>query len=386
MLGPDELPHETAFRQEYDSGDYPQALRLAVETARQQLPAASSGLRRGLGLASYVEFTGLGPSPIQQALGFALNGYETSVIRLEADCTVTVLTGVCSQGQGHETSLAQLAADALSVPLERVRVVAGDTDLVPYSSAATIASRSMTVGGGALVRSANALREKVIRLAAHRFEASPADCELVDAMVQVKGDPATALSLADIATHAWRGWDLPAGESAGLEERASYDPPNISYSYATHVAAVAVDEQTGLVGLEGLWVVHDCGTVVNPMIVDGQVHGGAAQGIGMALHEAFAYDEMGQPCAVTFMDYLLPVAGDVPDIDVVHLEYPSPFTPGGMKGLGEGGVIGAAAAVGNAVAAALPEIAGRLTASPITPTMIWQLLHEHADGEAHEHG
>lgn len=375
MLRRDELPCVTPFLQEYDSGDYVAALQEAMQLATKDRPG-EDGRRRGRGIASYVEFTGLGPSKVQQLVGFRLNGYETSVVRLEQDGSVTVLTGVSPQGQGLETSLAQLAADALALPVERVRLVHGDTDLVPYSSAGTIASRSMTVGGGALVLAGARLREKIIRIAANRFEASPGDCELIEGSVQVKGDPATRLPLAEIAQGAWLGWGLPEGEEPGLEERATYDPAGISYSYATHIADVAVDTETGIVDVEGYWVAHDCGTIVNPMIVDGQVCGGVAQGIGIALLEEATYGEENQPLMGTYMDYMLPLTTDVPDIVVTHLIHPSPNTPGGMKGLGEGGTIGAPAAIGNAIANAVPEIAERITGTPVTPAVIWSLLNE----------
>lgn len=375
MLTADELPFTTRFQQTYDSGDYIAALdetRALVESGRE--PAPADGRRRGVGYASHVEFTGLGPSVIQQLVGFHLNGFETSVVRLERDGTVTALTGGSLMGQGLETALAQLAADQMGVAVDGVRIVAGDSDVVPYSSAGSIASRSTVVAGGALVQSAGQLRSKVLDIAGHRLEADVGDLVLDAGSVHVRGTPMKSLSLAEIAETAWLGWDLPEGTPPGLEESATYDPPDITYSYAIHAAQVAVDADTGVVEVERYVVVHDCGVVVNPMIAEGQLQGGVAQGLGIATLEELVYDHDGQPSVSTYLDYLLPLSSDVPDLEIGHRETPSPHTPGGMKGLGEGGVIPAPAAVGNAIAAALPEIAGRLLDTPMSPSRLVELL------------
>ena len=200
------------------------------------------------------------------------------------------------------------------------------------------------------------------------------DIVLADGAAHVRGTPARSLAFDDIARAAWLGWDLPAGVGPGLEESATYDPPDITYSTATHAAQVAVDVETGVVEIERYVVAHDCGVVVNPMIADGQIQGGVAQGLGIATLEEVTYDDDGQPSVSTYLDYLLPLSNDVPTVEIRHLETPSPHTPGGMKGLGEGGMIPAPAAVGNAVAAALPEIAGKLLETPITPSLIVELL------------
>jgi aerobic carbon-monoxide dehydrogenase large subunit len=374
MLGPDDLPYTTRTFQAYDSGDYPAALRRAADLMRKGDTPPDDGKRRGVGYCSYVEFTGLGPTKDQEFLNFRLSGYEQAIVRMETDGTATVVTGTSPQGQGHETTFAQLAADGLGLDVADVRVVYGDTATTPYGSASAIASRSMAVGGGAIVRAAARLREKILRIGGGLLEANPDDLEITDGAVRAKDAPSRQVALAELAEKAWLGWSLPDGETAGLEERDVYDPAGISYSYATHAATIAVDPDTGLVEVERLVVVHDCGVVVNPMVVDGQVHGGAAQGIGNALLEEVVYDTDANPLTTTLMDYLLPTSGEVPDIEVVHIETPSPHNPGGMKGMGEGGTIGAAAAVGNAVANALPEIAHLLTETPLTPLRIWSLL------------
>ena len=234
----------------------------------------------------------------------------------------------------------------------------------------------MVVAGGALVQSSAQLASRIRAIAAHRLEASEDDIELVDGAAQVVGSPSSGIQHSDLARTAWLGWDLPEGCVPGLEEQSTYDPPDITYWSATHAAAVAVDLGTGLVEVEDYWVVHDSGTIVNPDIADGQIRGGVAQGIGIALHEEVVYGDDAQPSLSTFMDYLLPAASDVPDVRLDHMETPSLHTPGGMKGLGEGGVIPAPAAIGNAISAAVPEIAQSVTATPLSPSHLWGLINE----------
>ncbi|WP_101787640.1 xanthine dehydrogenase family protein molybdopterin-binding subunit [Nonomuraea indica] len=368
LLGPDELPCTSRTWQPYDSGDYPRALRTLRDLVRPV--TRDDGRRRGIGFSCHVESTGLGPSMEMKAMGMLAGGFETAVLRMEPDASVVVASGVAAIGQGIETALAQLAADRVGVELDRVRVVLGDTAATPYSSIGSIASRSLAVGGGALIQAAARLREKILAIAAHRLEAAPADLEVVDSAVRVKGDPRASLTLREIATSAWRGWDLPEGASPGLEERVTYDPASSTFAYGAHAAAVAVDPETGAVEVEGYWVVNDAGVMVNPAIVEGQLRGGVAQGIGMALTEEIVYTADGQPVT----DYLLPTTREVPDIHVVTLETAAPGNPGGMKGVGEAGTIGPPAAIGNAVAAALPEIAGQVTRTPLTPETVWRLL------------
>jgi aerobic carbon-monoxide dehydrogenase large subunit len=368
MLDAHELPVVTGMGQEYDSGDYAAGLRTLRDQVRSE--HVEDGRRRGIGFSCHVEMTGVGPSMTMKAEGYLAGGFENAVVRMEPDGSVIVHTGLIGMGQGIETTLAQVAADELGVPLDHVRVVLGDTAVTPYSPIGSIASRSLAVGGGALVHAATALRDKLFTIAAHRLEVAPGDLEIADGTVRVHGVPGAAVGLADLATSAWRGWDLPAGVRPGLEEQATYDPPAYVYSSGAHAAAVAVDPLTGAVEIEGFWVVNDSGVLVNPAIVEGQLRGGVVQGIGMALYEEVVYSPDGQPSA----EYDLPSAVEAPNIDIVHRQTPSPVTPGGTKGVGESGTISAPAAVANAIAAALPEIADLITATPLTPQVLQRTL------------
>ncbi|MGH8963009.1 MAG: xanthine dehydrogenase family protein molybdopterin-binding subunit [Jatrophihabitantaceae bacterium] len=379
MYREDELPAMTPTFQNYDSGDYPAALNTVRDMVLKsyQPPLDDGGrVRRAVGYASHVEFTGMGPSKMQQLVGFHLGGFETAVVRVDPDGTVVVTSGVSSMGQGIETSLAQLAANRLGVPMENVRVVLGDTSVAPYSAAGSIASRSMTVGGGAVVRAATEVADKMRRIAAHQLEADPDDVILEDGRFTVRGVPGVERTFTDVAATAWLAWDLPDGEDPGLEVKDVHDPSDISYSYASHAVAVAVDLDTGKIELEGYWVAHDSGVLVNPMIVDGQVCGGIAQGIGIGLYEKVTFGDGAQPTTTTFLDYLVPLSGDVPDIEIQHSEHAAAHIPGGMKGVGEGGTIPAPAAIGNAVAAAVPEIAQHVLETPLSAGRVWELIHE----------
>jgi aerobic carbon-monoxide dehydrogenase large subunit len=365
MIGADELPCSSRTGQPYDSGDYPRALRTLRELVAP--PRRDDGRRRGVGFACYVQATGMGPSMGMKAMGTRAGGFETAIIRMEPDASVVVAAGVAAIGQGIETALAQIAADRVGVPLDQVRVVLGDTLATPYSPVGSIASRSLAVGGGALTLAAARLRDSIVAIAGHQLEVDVGDLEIVGSAVRVRGTPQACRTLREIAASAWRGWDLPEGSSPGLEERVTYDPAGFTFAYGAHAAAVAVDPETGAVEVECYWLVNDSGVLINPAIVEGQLRGGVAQGIGMALTEEINYFGDGQP----MLSYRLPTACDIPDIQIALLQTPSALTPGGMKGVGEAGTIGAAAAIGNAIAAALPEIADQVTGTPLLPHTLW---------------
>jgi carbon-monoxide dehydrogenase large subunit len=374
MLGPNELPHTTSMFLTYDNGDYPAALRRCRELADAWPMPEADGRRRGVGYCFYVQLAGLANSSANEAIGLKIGGYETSTVEMLHDGSVRVLSGISPHGQGLETTVAQLVADRLGVGVDRVELVTGDTASTPYSAYGTAASRSLPVGGGATVLAADRVAEQLRSVAAEMLEAAPEDVVLTSGRAQVAGT-AVGVPITDIAERAWRGYRLPEGMTPGLSETVAYDPPSGTFSYAAHVCGVAVDPDTGLVDVEHYAVVHDCGTIVNPTIVEGQIHGGIAQGLGSALLESVVHDDRGQPLTTTFMDYLLPAQASMPDVTVEHMQTPSPYTPGGMKGMGEGGTNGAMACVANAVAAALPEIADQLGSLPLSPDVIWRALH-----------
>jgi carbon-monoxide dehydrogenase large subunit len=279
-------------------------------------------------------------------------------------------------GQGIETTLAQIAADAFAMPIEKVNVHLGDTNSTPYSSTGSIASRSMAVGGSATLKAGEALRKKILQYAAHQLEASEDDLEISEGAVRVRGVPDSSVSLGSLAEKASKGWNLPEGMEPKLESQEIWDPAGITFGFASNVAAIAVDIETGEIEIEAFAFVHDCGTVVNPMIVDGQVHGALATGIGGTFLESLEYDEYGQPRSTTFMDYLMPTSAEIPDVLMGHSETPSPLTPGGVKGVGEGGTVSVAPAIGNALANAVPEIASLVNSTPLSPSRVWGWLNE----------
>jgi carbon-monoxide dehydrogenase large subunit len=283
-------------------------------------------------------------------------------------------------GQGIRTSLAQVAADVLGVTPARVTVVLGDTDRAPYSAYGTAASRGAVMAGGAVLMASRLVREKIVRIAAHVLEAGEEDVEVRDGACYVRGTAARGVSLSAIAREAYLAQRLPPGMSPGLEAHFTYEPENWAFPYGVHVAMVEIDPGLGTVRVLGYWVVHDCGPLINPMLVHGQVAGGIAQGLGGALLERLVYDEGGQLLSGTLADYLLPTVGEMPPLVVHHLQTPSPSSPGGFKGMAEGGTIAAVGAIVNAVADALdghrPGLGAAITFYPATPDRLLELLHE----------
>lgn len=354
------FPYLTANGLLYDPGSYLESLELAakqldyVPREGRSRPDTSTDVAEGFGFAVYNEQTAHG------ALDFALratpieSGYQSTTLRVDPDGSVVVFTGMQSHGQSLETTLAQVAATELDVPLNTIRVVHGDTSNSPYAMG-TWGSRGAALGGGSVGKAARVVRAKVLEIAAHLLEADQADLEITDGVVRVAGAPDTAVTLAEIAYVATRRLsDLPEGTGPGLEATVHIDgPPRGTFSNSCHGVHVTVDRVTGKVNIERYVVVEDCGTMLNPMVVDGQVHGGVAQGIGSALLEEVVYSPEGQPLTSTFVDYLMPTSTDVPDIEVTHLSTPSPWTENGVKGMGEAGAIGPMAAIANAVADAL---------------------------------
>ena len=383
FVAPEAFPYRSAGGYELDSGRYAAGLERALESAgyhslRQwQKRERANGRLIGIGLACYVEFTGMGPSKMMAAMGNRQGGYETAVVRVDPSGHATVASGIIEIGQGIRSSLAQVAASVLGLSYENVRVVLGHTERRPYSSYGTAGSRGAVVAGGSVLEASRVLKKKLTRIAAHLLEAAEADIEVEDGHYRVRGVPGSGLSLAEIAREAYRGQRLPPGTEPGLEARYVYEPKNWTFSSGVHVAAVEVDRDTGVVSIAGYWISHDCGTVINPLLVDGQIHGGVAQGIGAALREELQYDEGGQLLSRTFMDYALPVAADIPEPVVTHLETPSPHTPGGVKGMSEGGTVAPPAAIANAVADALTGLgidASAVDRYPLTAPRVFALI------------
>jgi aerobic carbon-monoxide dehydrogenase large subunit len=392
FIQPGEMPydHGLIFQDgralKYDSGDFPASLDKLKKLVgwddfaafREQ--ARAQGRKVGIGLACYVEGTGVGP-------------YEGGHIRIETDGTVVVSTGLTTQGQGHQTMLSQIVADELGVAVDRIRVTTGDTRRFKYA-VGTFASRTAVMSGNAVALTARKVRAKALRIAAAALEASEEDLEIADGVVRVKGAPDAQIDLGavavlsnplryafDEASARATQFAAPAdptkppldGEEPGLEGTDYYSPPQSTFANGMHAVVVETDADTAEISILRYCVVHDCGTVVNPMILEGQVHGGVAQGVGGALYERMAYDESGQLLNASYMDFLIPYASEVPHIEIDHLETPSPLNPLGIKGAGEAGVIPGSAAIAAAVEDAESDLGIVIDSMPISPSELWDL-------------
>jgi 2-furoyl-CoA dehydrogenase large subunit len=395
----DEMPHATPTGSRYDSGDYPATLRAALERfdyehwRREQARARADGRLLGIGIATSVEPAGTNLASYEIITGrrAASGSAEAAMVRVEPDGQVRAALGDPPSGQGYETVIAQIVADELSVHPEQVSVARGfDSATTPWLYLSGNYSNKFSVTDtGAVVGAARRVRDKLLRLAAFRLEIDPADLELHDGAVRVRGAPGRRLTFRELARTAYADvLGLPPGEEPGLEARHAHQnplarpmdaarrvPSQLVFANAAHCCLVEVDPATGAVRIAKYVVVHDCGRELNPLIVEGMVHGSTAHGIGAALLEEFRYDDSGQLLTATFMDYLKPTALDVPDIEVGRLEHPSPFTPLGAKGVGEGGAIPGPAAVANAVEDALAPHGAVVRALPITPEAVWRWIH-----------
>ncbi len=374
LIPRERYPFTSAGGMTYDSGDFPTALAHALDLAgydeltRERERARGAGRCVGIGIACYTEYTGMGAEVFRRRGMQDVPGIEAAMVRVEPDGAVRCAVSFPSQGQGHATALGQILADRLSVPLERVSVQPVDSHGGPAGSG-TFGSRGAVGMMGAAGAAAEVVRGKVTRLAAHLLEAAPEDIVLDDGSAHVKGLPQRAVSFLDIARAAYAPpvGGLGPGVEPGLEATIYFDPPGATFSGAVHVAVVEVDPQTGSVRVLGYTVVEDCGPVINPLLVEGQVHGAVCQGAGEALREGIVYDDQGQLLTATLMDYALPRADDLPEPRIGHLQTPAPHFPGGVKGMGEGGTIGAPAALANAVADAVRPLRIAVTRLPIRP-------------------
>jgi carbon-monoxide dehydrogenase large subunit len=376
MLSSDELPYRSITGQLYDSGSYLESLELAMKTVdysafrAMQERLREQGRYIGLGISSYVEQTAWGSDSSAQA-GTPLPSHDNSTVTVDPSGTVTVAVSTSCHGQGHETSYAQIAADGLGVDMADIKVVFGDTLTSPYGLG-TYASRSAVIGGATVARASADVREQILKVAANMLEANPDDLVIEDGTISVAGTPSVSKTLAEVAYAAY--WDSEVrSDEPMLTSTRFYDPP-ATYANGCVVVLAEVDADTGVVTLDRIVAIEDCGTVINPMIVEAQVQGAIVQGIGGALFEQFVYGDDGQPLTTTYMDYLIPTSTDVPPIEVLSLESPSPFSVGGIKGMGEGGQIAAPAAVANAVADALAPFGARVRKLPLAPDYVLRLM------------
>ncbi len=368
MIRDDEMPYAMGMPYRdgqpivYDGGDYPAALEKALDAVgglsafrERQRAAREDGRLIGLGLGCYVEGTGVGP-------------FESALVRIDPSGKISVSAGGCPQGQGMETIFAQIVADAWGVHPDDVVISLADTAAIAIGFG-TIASRTTVTMSGAIAGASDKLRAKVFAIAANILECAPSDLELRNGGVGIVGVPGAEITLAKVAQAARPGWDhgRPVGVDAGLEETFYFEPPTVTWSYAVHAVVVEVDPQTGSVRIENYAIAHDCGVVVNPMLVEGQIVGGAVQGVGGALLEAIDYSAEGQPLSTSLMEYMLPNAREMPRVTLIHQHSPSPLNPFGVKGVGEGGPIAPPAAIANAVADALRPLKVEFNKTPIAP-------------------
>ena len=373
--------HQVATGLVYDSGNYAAALDKALQIADyktlrdEQARLRNEGKHMGIGICTYAEICGLGPSQVAGAVGFGGGLWESAIVRFHPTGKVNVMVGISPHGQGEETTFAQIVADELGLAVEDVEVLHGDTDNTPMGWG-TYGSRSTTVGGGALVGAIRKIKEKGKLIAAHLLEAAADDVDFADGKFFVKGSPNKFKTIQDIALMANVAWNMPAGVEPGLEASAFYDPPNFVYPFGAHLSVVEVDADTGEIRLKRYIAVDDCGRVINPMIVDGQIHGGIVQGVAQALWEGAVYDENGQLLTGSMMDYAVPKADFFPKFELDRTETPSPHNPLGVKGIGETGTIASTVCVYNAVMDALAPLGIKSLDMPLTPERVWRAMNQ----------
>ncbi|MCB0596514.1 MAG: xanthine dehydrogenase family protein molybdopterin-binding subunit [Lewinellaceae bacterium] len=371
--------YQTQVALQYDSGNYQGVLKRALEMVgyekfrEEQKAARKDGKLLGIGFSTYIEACGIAPSAVVGALGARAGLYEVGQVRVQPTGKVSVYTGAHSHGQGHETTFAQVVADRLGIPMEDVEIIHGDSESVAFGMG-TYGSRSLAVGGSAIVKSLDKIIEKGAKIAAHKLEASEEDLEFAGGKWTVKGTD-KSVGFGDVALTAYVPHNYPAGLEPGLDFSSFYDPANFTYPFGAHIAIVEVDQETGKVRLKRFIAVDDVGNVINPMIVDGQIHGGLAQGIGQALLEGAVYDENGQLINGSYMDYTMPRADDLPSFEIDRQVTPCPHNPLGVKGAGEAGTIGSTPAVVNAVMDALSPFGIKNLEMPLTSERVWRAMN-----------
>ncbi len=376
--GVKEHGYQTQVALQYDSGNYEGTLKRGLEMLgyedfrKEQEEARKNGKLLGVGISTYIEGCGIAPSAVVGSLGARAGLYEVGHVRVQPTGKVQVLTGAHSHGQGHETVFAQFVADKLGIPMDDVEIEHGDTDQVAFGMG-TYGSRSLAVGGSAIMKSIDKIIEKGAKIAAHKLEAAEEDLEYAEGKWTVKGTD-KSISFGDVSLTAYVPHDYPEGLEPGLDFSSFYDPTNFTYPFGAHIAVVEVDAETGKVDLQRFVACDDVGNVMNPMIVDGQIHGGVVQGIGQALLEEVVYDEGGQMISGSYMDYAMPRADDVPSIETDRTVTPCPHNPLGVKGAGEAGAIGSTPAVVSAVVDALSHLGVTDIQMPLTPQRVWKAM------------
>jgi carbon-monoxide dehydrogenase large subunit len=365
----------------YDSGDYETTMDKALghigyaDLRREQATLREQGRYTGIGVTAYAELCGLGPSQVAGAVGFQGGLWESAIVRFHPTGKVNIFTGASPHGQGEETTFAQIVADELGMDVDDVELIHGDTDNTPMGWG-TYGSRTTAVAGAAVALSARKIKDKAKTLAAHLLEAATEDIDYEDGKFFVKGSPDQSKTIQDIALMANVAWDMPEGMEPGLDATTFYDPPNFTYPFGTHIAVVEVDADTGHVEVKRYVAADDCGPRINPMIVDGQIHGGVVQGIGPVLWEGAIYDEDGQLLTGSMMDYAIPKSNSLPEIETLTTVTESPHHPLGIKGVGETGTIASTITVYNAVMDALKPFGIDKIDMPLTPERVWQAIHE----------
>ena len=371
------FPYKSPLGWEYDSGDYHAALEKAKEIVgyddlrKEQAEKRARGEFMGIGISSFTEIVGAGPAEQFDILGIKM--FDSAEVRVHPTGKAIARFGTKSQGQGHETTYAQILAEELGLPAAHIQIEEGDTDTAPYGLG-TYASRSTPTAGAAAAIAARKIRKKAAKIASHLLEVGEADLEWEPGKFSVRGAPQKSVTIQDVAFAAYT--NPPPGTEPGLEAVNYYDPPNLTFPFGSYICVVEIDRGTGVVDVKRFVAVDDCGAIINPMIVQGQVHGGLTQGLGPALYEEIPYDEDGNNLAGSFMDYLVPTAVETPAWETAHTITPSPHHPLGAKGVGESATVGAPPAIANAVVDALAHLGVRHVEIPITPDRVWAILKE----------
>jgi aerobic carbon-monoxide dehydrogenase large subunit len=376
----EKFPYATALGLTYDSGDYAAALSKALDLVgyqklrAEQSKSKSSDHLLGIGLSTYVELCGLGPSSVCGATGFQGGLWGSSTVRLSPTGKVTVYTGAHPHGQGEETTFAQVVAEELGIPVDDIDIVHGDTKLTPMGMG-TYGSRTTPVEGASIALSARKVREKAKKIAAHLLEVGEADLDFKDGKFTVKGVPSKGKTIQELAFAAYTAWNMPKDVEPILEATTFYDPPNFVFPFGTHVCVVDIDKATGQVAIRRYVAVDDCGRQINPMVVAGQVHGGVLQGLAQAMLERAVYDDNGNLLSANFLEYLVPTALEAPEVETASTVTPSPHNPIGVKGIGETGTIASTEAYMNAVVDALASYGITDLEMPASPERIWRVVH-----------